>query len=253
MAEKTSSLVATHISVRRGALDVLHDVTIEARALEIHGVVGHAGAGKTTLLEAMAGFVPAFGDVAWGGVVLEAEARRDVVFYVPDDAGTSDVVAFADERATAVLSFARSALRASTDALDGITRALGLDELTLTRRMHTLSRGERKRVSIAIALLVPRGFLLLDEPLAGLAPNEALALSDLLKRSTHEKRAIVCALEPHAGAQQLCDRFTLLSAGRVVDTGAIHELRERARAHPGATLDEVYSAHGGAGFTPARA
>jgi ABC-type multidrug transport system ATPase subunit len=236
MAEKTSSLVVTHLSVRRGVLDVLHDVSFEARALEIHGVVGHSGAGKSTLFEAIAGFLPAFGDVAWGGVLLEPEARRDFVFFVPDDERS-----FSDEKARHVLQFAKRALRASDDVMNDLIKTLSLDDV-VPRRMRTLSRGERKRVMIALALLVPRGFVLLDEPLAGLSPSEARVVAELLKRSTHEKRAIVCALEPNAGAQQLCDRFTLLSSGHVVDAGALHELRAHANAHPGATLDEIYVA-----------
>lgn len=236
MAEAKSALLASHITVRRGDAVVVDDVSLELAPLQLHGLVGPVGAGKSTLLEAVAGFVPAVGDVVLGHVPLEREARRQHVFLLPED-GPRGERAFLDERALDVLAFAQKSLRSTL--LDDVIQRLELAVL-LRKRMRELSRGERRRVTVGAALLVPRGFLLLDEPFAGLELKEARALGNVLRTSTHEERAILVSLSSFSDAERLCDAFTLMSKGRALASGPMHELRARAGAHPGATLEEVY-------------
>lgn len=225
MANAGSGLVASHLHVSRRGNVVVDDVSLEVKPLEIHGLVGPSGAGKTTLLEAIAGLVAATGDVSIGPIPLDREARRGFVHFTPevDDA-------FARDRVRHVLALAR--------VPEQLAARLELT-VHVDARLADLSRGTRKRVSLAVALSVQSGALLLDEPLAGLDLREARALTSLLRTSTNEKRSLLVALSSTSQAEQLCDRFTLLSRGRVVGTGQIHELRATAQAHPGAPLEEV--------------
>lgn len=246
MAEAGSALVARGISAR-SAMDagtlVLDDVGLELRPLELHGLVGPSGAGKTTLLEAIAGTLRprllVAGDVVLGPVPLDGEERRRHVFYVPDL--PDERAPFAEDPAGAVLRLAARSLGVADEVRRDVEERLELSAC-LDVPLGRLRRGERKRVLVGLALLVPRGFVLLDEPFAGLDLKEARALGAVLRTATHERRAILCALAGFAEAERLCDRFTLLSRGRVLGRGALHELRQRAGAHPGASLEEVFLA-----------
>lgn len=236
MGQQGTSLIVSGLSARRGAVAVF-DLSFELKPLELHGLLAPRGAGKTLTLQAMAGLVPAHGDVLLGGVPLDAEDRRHHVFYVPD------AVAFAAERARDVLALARASLRVDAKGVDDVVERLSLGE-ALGARVKDLSPSAQKRLLVAVGLLVPRGFVLIDEPLAGLDAREQRALVRVLRLSTHEKRAILCTTTSAAEAERLFDRFTVLSQGRVAATGALHELRSRAGAHPGAPLEEVVHALG---------
>ena len=234
MANVTSALFVQNLSVRRGDHLVVHDVSLEIRPLELHGLVGPNGAGKTTLLEAIAGLIPAVGDVLLGPVPVDREHRKQHIFYIKDGG-----LPFADERVGDVLAFAARSLR--SDTLDEAVDRLEVRGL-LGKRMRDLSKGERKRALVSMALLVPRGFVLVDEPFDGLDLKQARALHNVLRTSTHEHRSLLVALASLTDAERLCDRFTLLSSGRVVGAGPLHDLRARARLHPGAPLEEVFFA-----------
>lgn len=232
MANATSGLAVSHLHVSRKGHVLVDDVSLDVKPLEIHGLVGPSGAGKTTVLEAIAGLVAASGDVSIGPVPLDREARRGFVHLAPH-VDTS----FARDRVRHVL-----ALVGVPTAPEGdIVKRLDLAQ-HLETKCGELSRGVRKRVTLAVALTVQRGALLLDEPFDGLDVREARTLTALLRTSTNEKRSILVALRSTSQAEQLCDRFTLLSRGRVVGAGQIHELRARAKTHPGAPLEEVLHA-----------
>jgi ABC-2 type transport system ATP-binding protein len=228
MANAGSGLVASHLHVSRKGHVLVDDVSLHVKPLEIHGLVGPSGAGKTTVLESIAGLVSASGDVSIGPIPLDREARRGFVHLAPH-VDTS----FARDRVRHVLALVR--------ASDDLVKRLELSQ-HLDAKCGALSRGARKRVTLALALTVTKGALLLDEPFDGLDLRETRTLIALLRTSTTEKRSILVALSSTTQAEQLCDRFTLLSQGRVVGAGQIHELRATAKTHPGAPLDEVLHA-----------
>lgn len=234
MGQQGTSLVVSGLSARRGAVQVF-DVTFEVKPLELHGLLAPRGGGKTLVLEALAGLAPAHGEVRLGGVPLDPEERRHHLFYVPD------ALAFAAERARDVLELARQSLRVDPRAVSDTVERLALGD-ALSSRVRELSPSAQKRLMVALGLLVPRGFVLLDEPLAGLDAREQRSLVRVLRLSTHEQRAILCTTTSAAEAERLFDRFTLLSQGRVAASGALHELRAQAGTHAGAPLEEVVHA-----------
>lgn len=241
MANAASALAVSHLHVARDGRVLVDDVSLEVKPLEIHGLVGPSGSGKTTILEAIAGLVPASGDVSIGSVPLERDARRPFVHFAPHvDA------AFAADRVRAVLALARRSLAADAGAVDALVQRLELAPL-LDERCGRLARGARKRVQLAIALMVPAGALLLDEPFDGLDLRQTRTVTALLRTSTNERRSLLVALASASAAEALCDRFTLVASSeqrgaRVVGAGQIHELRALAKTHPGAPLEEVLHA-----------
>lgn len=250
MANAGSGLSVSHLHVSRRGHVIVDDVSLEVKPLEIHGLVGPAGAGKTTILEAIAGVVAATGDVSIGPVPLDREARRGFVHLVPhvDEAFPRDTVRQVLRIAAAALA-PRTPRTPRTPNDAAITSVAGKLELDahLDTRCRDLARGARKRVQLAVALLVPSGALLLDEPFDGLDLRQARTITALLRTSTNEKRSILVALSSTLQAEALCDRFSLVAmkegaGARVVGAGQIHELRALAKTHPGAPLEEVLHA-----------
>lgn len=234
MGQQGASLVVSTLSARRGAVQV-NDVSFEVKPLELHGVLAPRGAGKTLLLEAIAGLVPSHGDVLLGGVPLDVEERRHHVFYLPD------APAFSAERVRDVLALTRRSLRLASDVVAHTVEQVAL-AAALPERVRDLSPSAHKRLLIALGLLVPRGFVLIDEPLAGLDAKEQRSMIRVLRLSTNERRAVLCATANATDAERMFDRFTILAHGRVAATGALHELRARAGAQVGAPLEEVVHA-----------
>src|SRR6185369_10745155 len=98
----------------------------------------------------------------------------------------------------------------------------------LSDRMGTLSKGQRKRVLIALALLSPQRLLLLDEPFDGLDLRQARDLMSLLKVHRRPARTLFLSIHQLTDAARICDRLVLLNDGRVAGEGTLGELRTKA-------------------------
>ena len=122
---------------------------------------------------------------------------------------------------------------------------MGLGSL-LSRPIGTLSRGQRKRALLAAGLLTPQPALLIDEPFDGLDLRQAREAAAALRSHAARGRTLFLSIHQVADAARFCDRFVLLSNGRVCGEGTVAELQEKsaARAATGAgeTLEEVFLA-----------
>ena len=137
-----------------GPVAALDDVSCGVREGEILGLIGPNGAGKTTLFECLAGVRPATrGTVRSGGAVIDLEARRTLLFYLPDNVRPwpSETVRWALDFASGYLG-AVSSDEAKPSGLRAVIESLRIEPL-LRKRMRELSKGQRKRVLLAIGLL----------------------------------------------------------------------------------------------------
>jgi ABC-2 type transport system ATP-binding protein len=121
-----------------------------------------------------------------------------------------------------------------------IIDALGIGSL-MSSRLSTLSKGEHKRVMLAVALLTSQRLLLLDEPFDGLDLRQARDAMALLREQQARGRTLFLSIHQLRDAEQVCDRFVLLSAGQTVGEGSLDELRGMAKIEQG-SLDEVFLA-----------
>jgi len=192
-------ITIANLTAIRGGRRILDDVSFDIRAGEILGVIGPNGAGKTTLFECIAGLQP----IDSGTIVREVES-----FYMPDG-----VKPWPDQTVDWTLRIFADMWGADvSSALCGRGRP---------HPSGTLSKGETKRLDIALALLAPHPVLFLDEPFDGLDLRQVRATMELLRGV---RRTLVLSIHQLNDAARICDRLLLLNNGRVVATGTPAEL-----------------------------
>ena len=224
------------LTKRYGGETALADAAFAVNTGEILGLIGPNGAGKTTLLEAIAGLVPVDGgSIAWRGAPLPLARRREVIFYMPDG-----IRPYGDQPVARVLEFFAGVYRRSRDHVAGTIAALELGPV-LGKRVQELSKGFNRRLLLALALIAPHPLVLMDEPFDGFDLRQARAIADLLRRTAANGRALVLAIHQLGDAERVCDRFILLSAGRLRGDGTLDRLRARTNL-PAAHLEEIFLA-----------
>jgi len=216
-----------------GARRVLQDVSFEVRTGEVLGLIGPNGAGKTTLLECLAGLLPTNGGV----IKFQSESikRASSLFYLPDG-----VLPWAEQKVQWVLRFFASLYEQSHDKLLQMSTPLRLDEIR-NSRLKTLSKGERKRLLLALGLLTSQPLLILDEPFDGLDLRQTRDVMTMLRNNAAEGRTLLLSIHQLVDAERVCDRVVLLNEGKVAAEGTLDELREKANLHAGG-LEEIFLA-----------
>ncbi len=229
-------LVVKGVAKRFGHTLALRDVGFTARSGEILGIIGPNGSGKSTLLACVAGLVIAdAGEVMFGTRQLDSAAQRADVFLLPDG-----ISPWRDHRVGAVLELWAALHDRPADLLAERVQAVSLGAL-LQRAVRELSKGERKRLLLVLALLSTQPVLLLDEPFDGLDLRQLRDATLMLREEAARGRAIVLSLHQLAHAPLVCDRLALLHDGSLVAKGTLDELRARAQI-PRGTVEEIFLA-----------
>jgi ABC-type multidrug transport system ATPase subunit len=227
-----------HLTKTYGRITALSDATFTVRPGEILGLIGPNGAGKTTLFECMAGVLPyESGTVCVDGVPVTPRARASRIFYLPDAIAPwpSETVAWALDFTIGFFGGAGARDRAA------VIERLGLAPL-LRAPMGTLSKGQRKRVVLAIGLLTPQPLLLADEPFDGLDLRQTREVTAALRDYAAAGRTLFLSIHQISDAARVCDRFVLLSGGRVCAEGTVAELARRVNAPNTSNLEELFLA-----------
>jgi ABC-2 type transport system ATP-binding protein len=229
------------LSKRFGQIAALTDVAFHVREGEVLGLIGPNGAGKSTLFECLAGVLPSdCGSIRSDGRPIGPRERPALLFYVPDA-----IAPWSAQPVRWVLDFTIGFFRGRAALRDEIVDQLDLRAL-LPQSVGTLSKGQRKRVLLAIGLLTPQPALLIDEPFEGLDLRQARDISAALRAHAARGRTLFLSIHQIGDAARFCDRFVLLSSGRVCGEGTVAELaalaasRDPAREYP--NLEEVFLA-----------
>jgi iron complex transport system ATP-binding protein len=212
-------------TVRLGTRAVLRDFSTRIRPGEFVVVIGPNGAGKSTALRLLAGLIaPGEGRVTVdgadiGGLAPKALAKR--IAYLPQDR----VVhwAMAAERVVALGRLPHRSFAAGEDVNDAKAIEAAMTRMDVwdlrDRPVTELSGGERARVLVARALAQEAGFLIADEPSAGLDPAHGLALFLELSRLAREGHGVVAALHDLSLAFRFASRVILLTDGHCLIDG----------------------------------
>lgn len=207
---------------RTRALDRLE---LTVRSGEVHGFLGPNGAGKTTtirvllgLLRADAGRVELLGGDPW----RDAVALHRRLAYVPGE--VSLWPSLSGGEAIDLLGRLRG-------GLDPRRRAELLERFQLDPRKkgRAYSKGNRQKVALVAALASDVELLLLDEPTAGLDPLMETVFQDCISEERKAGRTVLLSSHILAEAEKLCDRVSIIRAGRIVDSGSLSQLRHLSR------------------------
>jgi len=216
-----------------GRVHALRDVDLTIPA-GMYGLLGPNGAGKTTLMRVLAGiFQPTAGQIRVGSHDLASgegrQAVKQMLGYLPQDLGL-----YPDLSAAEFLDYVgilkglddRARRRARVGAL---LERVGLSDVA-ARKLKGFSGGMKRRVGIAQALLGDPQLLIVDEPTAGLDPEERIHFRNLLvSLAGHGERTVVLSTHIVEDVAQTASRLAVLAAGRVIYQGDTRGLVDAAR------------------------
>jgi ABC-2 type transport system ATP-binding protein len=219
-AISVNGLVKTFGPVR--ALDGL-DLTVTTG--EVHGFLGPNGAGKSTtirvllgLLRADAGEVRMLGGDPW----RDAVALHRRLAYVPGDVNLWPNLTGGE--AIDLLGRLRGGI--DTARREELIERFELDP---TKKGRTYSKGNRQKVALVAGLASDAELLLLDEPTSGLDPLKETVFQECIEEARQAGRTVLLSSHILAEVEALCDRVSIIRAGKTVETGTLAELRHLTR------------------------
>ncbi|MCA9002755.1 MAG: ABC transporter ATP-binding protein, partial [Planctomycetes bacterium] len=195
-----------HLSKRFGNLQAVDDLNLTVLPGEVLGFLGPNGAGKSTTMKMVTGFLqPDAGRILVMGHDLAKDpiAAKACMGYLPEGAPL-----YPDMTPTSLLRFVAAARNIpSAQRASAIDRAIGLLELEAVRdqRIETLSKGFKRRVGLAQAILHDPDVLILDEPTDGLDPNQKHVVREMIRRMA-ENKVIVLSTHLLEEVPAVCSR-----------------------------------------------
>jgi ABC-2 type transport system ATP-binding protein len=227
------------LTKRFGSFTAVDHVRFDVHRGEVLGFLGPNGAGKSTTMRMLAGFMPPTAGTAricGHDVQTDSVAARRMLGFLPEGAPT-----YPEMTVIAFLRFcARIRGYAGIGVDERVDRAVDLTQLedVLLQPIETLSKGFKRRVGLAQALLHDPPVLVLDEPTDGLDPNQKHEVRALIGQMAPLK-AIVISTHLLEEVEAICTRAIIIADGRIIADETPGQLRAR---HPSGRLDEVFRA-----------
>ncbi|MGJ8569845.1 MAG: ABC transporter ATP-binding protein [Hoeflea sp.] len=237
-------LEVSNVNKRFGGLQALGDVNLDIAEGTVHAIIGPNGAGKSTLLNVLVGkLIPDTGTVMFNGISVLGRKPYEInqlgisrVFQTPEI--FSDLNVFENmlipcfaKRDGAFRLHALESIAAEKELIEKAEHMLA--EVNMADKRHmiasSLSRGDKRRLEMAMCLVQEPKLLLLDEPTAGMARADTNNTIDLLNE-IHEKRDITMVIIEHDMhvVFSLAKRITVLAQG----TPLVEDTPEKIKGHP---------------------
>jgi branched-chain amino acid transport system ATP-binding protein len=245
----TAALLADHVTKEFGGLVAVNDVYLDVPKHSIVSLIGPNGAGKTTLFNMLTGlYKPTQGRIVFGG--------RDITRRRPDQitalgiartfqnirlfgamTAVENVMIGRHARMRAGLvgsvlrpPWVRSEEKAARAQARELLRYVGLREESLDHVARNLSYGDQRRLEIARALASDPSVLLLDEPTAGMNPQESKALTEFMRKLRDERDLTILLIEHDMKVvMEVSERITVLDYGEKIAEGPPEEVRADSR------------------------
>ena len=225
-----------HLSKRYAALTAVDDVSFEVAPGEVLGFLGPNGAGKTTTMRMLAGFIsPTAGTASICGHDIETDtlAAKKSIGYLPEGAplyGEMTVQSFLEFIAD-LRNLTGSMRRNRLEYSIGRLQLGSVTEQTI----ETLSKGFRRRVGLAQALMQDPPVLILDEPTDGLDPNQKHEVRTLINEMSRDK-IIIISTHLLEEVQAVCTRAIIIARGRIVADDSPQGLAAKSRYYNAVSL-----------------
>lgn len=208
-----------------GATRALDHLELYVATGEVHGFLGPNGAGKSTTIRVLLGLLRGDGghaELLGGDPWHEAASLHRRLAYVP-----GDVNLWPNLTGGEVIDLL-SRLRGG---LDRARRSELLERFDLdpTKKARSYSKGNRQKVALVAALASNAELLLLDEPTSGLDPLMEAVFQDCIAEVKRDGRTVLLSSHILAEVEALCDRLSIIRAGRTVQSGTLEDLRHLTR------------------------
>jgi ABC-2 type transport system ATP-binding protein len=228
------------LSKRYGSLQAVHDLDLTVERGEVFGFLGPNGAGKSTFIDMLLDLTrPTAGEVSVLGYdpQEEPQAVRERIGVLPESVGYYD-----KSTAREHVSFAARMKR--VDDPEGLLSRVGLSHAA-DREVGGFSKGMRRRLGLAIALVGEPELIILDEPLSGLDPAGARLLRDAVRTERERGAAVFFSSHVLETVETLCDRVGVMNEGSLVAVDTLDNLRAAYGDEEFVvTLDAVPAEHG---------
>ncbi len=219
----------SHLTKKFGHFTAVDDLTFTANKGQVLGFLGPNGAGKSTTMKMITGFIePTAGEIKVCGINLDEDplALKRKIGYLPEGApsyGEMEVGSFLQFIA-AMRGIAKNQVRA---ALESVIERINLENV-FYQRIETLSKGFKRRVGLAQAIIHDPEVLIMDEPTDGLDPNQKHQVRQLISDMSQDKTIILSTHileEVHA----VCDRAIIIAGGELVADNTPAEMENMSR------------------------
>ncbi len=232
----TSSNQALAIEVKAldkyfGPIHAVRDVSFSVHRGEVLGFLGPNGAGKSTTMKMISGFLePTGGTVRVNGhdVITDPIRVKAAIGYLPEGAP-----AYAEMTVSRFLDFVAEIRGFRGDErrarVRHVIQQIHLDSV-INQTVETLSKGFKRRVGLAQALIHDPDVLIMDEPTDGLDPNQKHEVRSLIKDMAREK-AIVISTHILEEVEAICTRAIIIAAGQLLFDGTPAELRSKSESN----------------------
>lgn len=223
----TATVSLQRVNKYYGEVHAVRDLNLEIRQGEILGLIGHNGAGKTTTLKMILGLVPpTSGDIR----VLQQDINRNPtrvkhdIGYLPEESPLYDNMSVSEY----LMFFSKLYKMPEKRARARIEELLNSLQLEVRdRRTGTLSKGMRRKVAIARALLHDPQFLVLDEPNSGLDPITSFFVINYLKQLKTTGKTILLSAHNLFHIEFICDRVAILRDGKLIVSNTMDKIRRK--------------------------
>jgi ABC-2 type transport system ATP-binding protein len=212
-----------------GRIRAVDGISFQVRRGDILGFLGPNGAGKSTAMKMISCFLePDAGNATVAGhTISDASLElRQRIGYLPENAPS-----YGEMTVDGFLRFVAEA-RAIEDIENAVTKVVGMTGLgtVLHQTIDTLSKGFKRRVGLAQAMIHDPDVLILDEPTDGLDPNQKAMVQDLIA-GLAENKAIILSTHILDEVERVCNRALIISEGRIVVDSTPDELLQQAPNH----------------------
>ncbi len=233
-------LVASHLTKRFGGLAAVNDVSLELRLGQVHALIGPNGAGKSTLTNLLSGdLAPTSGQIHYAGIDLAGlpperisclgvgRSYQKTNIFLPFTLHENCRLAAQSRAQRPWRVFSRAA---ANEDINAVAHEV-LDAVGLAPRCEalaaSLSHGEQRQLEIAMCLATRPKVLLMDEPLAGMGPQESQTIVALIQRLT-ASHAVMLIEHDMDAVFAVAHRLTVMVNGEVLASGTPQEVRANA-------------------------